>query len=202
VKSRAIRSAEACPFRGLRDCRGEWLSSPIHSSRLEVIVPFRVFSDEKVAEPSGSPLPVRSQCWQTHDPSGFPSLVLAQRRDSLGNPLMGFDPPSRLVPPSLPRASRRWAPLLGFSSPTALSRKRVHVPVGRPSDLPGCPGICRWSQTTDYGAARRLSQPLSGFFLSLASHRVSDGWRSWGFALQGFDPSTKPRRLVVVGMPS
>jgi hypothetical protein len=80
---------------------------------------------------------------------------------------MGFSSPSRCFPKSPPSASRPWAPLLGFPSPTALR--------GGESPRPGFPGSTDGSHPVDYGAARRFSQPLSGFFLSPPSCHFQAG---------------------------
>jgi hypothetical protein len=64
--------------------------------------------------------------------------------------------------------------------------------------LPGFAGVSvHGSHPADYGAARRFSQPLSGFLPLPTVPRFSRGWRSWGLPYRGF-PSTKPRRLVAV----
>jgi len=45
--------------------------------------------------------------------------------------------------------------------------------------------------------------PTSQRFVPLpALPPFSDGWRSWGSSLQGFDPPSQPRRFVTAGMPS
>jgi hypothetical protein len=114
----------------------------------------------------------------------------------LGNPLLGFGPPTRYVPKSPPPVSRPEAPLLGFHSATTHWEKRVHV---RLSPAPRfCRGVyprvpprrlrCR-SQvfSTSQRPSSSLHRPT--IFRWVASVR---------FALQGFVPSTKPRRLLVV----
>jgi hypothetical protein len=95
----------------------------------------------------------------------------------LGDPLMGFGPPSRFVPQSPPRASRPRAPLLGFHRPYNARGGESPRPAsvartGLPGGARGCAGE---SQPADYGAAHRFSQPLSGFFLSPPSRHFQTG---------------------------
>jgi len=57
----------------------------------------------------------------------------------VGDPLLGFGPPTRYVPKPPPLASRPQATLLGFSAPTAHEEKGIHVsPVARRA-----PRFCR-----------------------------------------------------------
>jgi hypothetical protein len=58
----------------------------------------------------------------------FPDVAHVQGSDSLDDPLLGFDPPTRYVSKSLPVPSRPRAPLLGFIAPATLWEKGVHVP--------------------------------------------------------------------------
>lgn len=97
--------------------------------------------------------------------------------------------------------SPRLAPVLSVarryrrSSPTfsQLGRTRAEL-----SDRESADG----SQPASYGAAPRFSKPLSGLLPLTSVPPFSDGWRSWGYALQGFAPLTKPRQLVAAGLPS
>jgi len=65
-----------------------------------------------------------------------------------------------------------------------------------------CQLSAKGSHPPGYGAALRFSQPLSDLPPLAAVLPFSDRWRSWGCALQGVVPFTKPRQLVTAGMPS
>jgi hypothetical protein len=105
---------------------------------------------------------------RTHGPSGISSSAPAQRRDSLSNPLLGFDSPTRPVPTSPPTASRPRAPLLGFcrpynargeESPRLVPVAQTSSPVvpGIRRQFPGCRLRCR-SQA--FPASQRPSSSL------------------------------------------
>jgi hypothetical protein len=137
---------------------------------------------------------------KARDASGIPSSTRAQRRDSLGDPLLGFGSPARYVPQPPPSASQSKAPLLGFVIPYDASGGESPRPV---SGRPGCAGVsageshlrrlrCR---PQAFSASRR---PCSSLRRSAIFRRVA----SLGFALQGLVPPTKPRRLIVPGIPS
>jgi hypothetical protein len=146
------------------------------ADRHEVTVPFRVLPTEDVAGTLGCLRPVRPWRPRARDPSGVPVSGRAQRCDSLGNPLLGFSPPSRCCPPSPPPVSRLEAPLLGFRAPSTHWEERVHVPIRLPGGRPGFAGVyVRRSHPADYGVAHRFSQPLSDFFLSPPSHHFQVG---------------------------
>jgi hypothetical protein len=120
-----------------------------------------------------------------------------------------------------PQEPARKATPLGFVAPSAHEETRVHVSV-RCCRLPGVAGraprpfslsvrtreglsdreSASGSHSASYGAAPRFSKPLSGFLPLTSAPPFSDGWRSWGYALQGFAPLTKPRQLVAAGLPS
>jgi hypothetical protein len=138
-------------------------------------------------------------------PSGIPSSIRAQRRDSLNDPLVGFSSSSRCYPKSPPTVSRPKAPLLGFRSLQRMKEKRVHVqrclatlrqPPGRyPGSVPAGPNL-------------PVTVPLTGFLnLSATSsslHRPTIfRWVALvGFTLQGVVPLAKPRWLVTTDIPS
>ena len=123
----------------------------------------------------GSPLPVRRWRSQARRPSGVPSSALAQRRDSLDDPLLAFGPPTRYVPAVPPAVSRRRAPLLGFL-PLQRSRRRESTPpriAPRSSPVPRDPRP---------GPTLAGTLPLAGFhnlsaafFLSPPSHHFQMG---------------------------
>lgn len=178
------------------------MTSPFHLNRRGVTFPYRVFPGSVVARL----LVPRSRhdldVGKTPGPPGISLATRAQRRDSLDNPLLGLGPPSRLDPTSLPTASRSRAPLMGFHAPSAHKVERVHVrPVSR-SALPVARESTSRFHPAGYGVAHRLSQPLGDLLPLSAALPFSDRWRSWGSALQGILPSTMPRRLVIVGLPS
>ena len=90
---------------------------------------------------------------------------------------MGFSSPTRCVPTSPPPVSRPEAPLLGFRRPYNArgGESPRPVPVAR-FGPPGCAGVsASESHFASYGAARRFSQPLSGFFLSPPSRHFQTG---------------------------
>jgi len=91
---------------------------------------------------------------RTHGSSGIPSSAHAQGRDSLNNPLVGFDSSVRPYPMSPPVTSRSKAPLLRFCRPYSVHRRRKSTS----RQLPGrAPRFCRESisrsHPADYGAA-------------------------------------------------
>jgi hypothetical protein len=83
-------------------------------------------------------------------------------------------------------------PLLGFISPSALSgSESTSCLLGRSPGLGQAPWLFSSQESADkshlasYGAALRLSQPLSDFFPRPPSSPFSDELRSWGLSLQG-----------------
>jgi hypothetical protein len=121
-------------------------------------------------------LPVRSWHPRAPDPAGIPSTALAHRSDSVSDPLLGFNPPSRYVPKSPPEASRPAGTSPGGLMPLQRSGRRE--PTAR--QLPGrAPRFCRdstnESHPAGYGAAHRFSQPRSGFFLPPPSCHFQTG---------------------------
>jgi len=142
-----------------------------------------------------------------HGPAGVPSSARVQRRDSLNNPLVGFSSPSRPVSSPLPPAFLPAAPLMGFSCPynasggesPRLSKHRLFF--RRPMPGPASLVLPGWSadgsHSADYGAARRFSQPLSGFFLSPTSRHFQTGCVHGVYPTGGCssnEASTTPRR--------
>jgi hypothetical protein len=100
-----------------------------------------------------------------------------------------------LRPRSFDRGHLSW----GSVAPTTLEEERVHVPPRLPASgslvVPG--GSPTSSHLAGYGAAHRFSQPLSGLLPLPTVPPFSDGWRSWGCALQGIsfhEASTTRRR--------
>jgi hypothetical protein len=113
----------------------------------------------------------------------------------LGNPLLGFGPPTRYVPKSPPPVSRPEAPLLGFHAPTTHWEERVHV---RLSPAPRfCRGICPRVPPRRLRCRSQVFSTSQRLLPLPTVPRFSRGWRSWGLPYRGF-PSTKPRRLVAV----
>jgi len=153
------------------------VTSPSHRNRLGVGYPSRVLSGSEVAALSVLRSRFGLGARRALGPSGLPSSTRAQGRDSLGDPLVGFHPPSRFVnePPS--PHSRTMTPLLGFRSPSALEEEGGHV---RPACAGSAPrvfasGLDDGSHPADYGAAHRFSQPHSGVVLPPPSRPISDG---------------------------
>jgi hypothetical protein len=146
------------------------------ADRREVTVPCRVLPAEDVSGTLGCLFPVRPWRPRARDPSGVTVFDRAQRCDSLGNPLLGFSPPTRCCPPSPPPVSRLEAPLLGFRAASTLEEERVHVPIRLPGGRPGFAGVSAGrSHPAHYGVARRFFQPLSDFFLSPPSPHFQRG---------------------------
>lgn len=174
-------------------------------NRLEVVVHSRVLPGCEVASAFGCSPPVLPLC----SPNTWPF------RYSLPSP----SPKTRLFGPSSPVVRFSYtvfpevpAPDLSIegTSPGVLVplqrlwATRVHVLPGFPVRLPDdfSPGI---HQQVPPRQLRCRSQvfPTSQRFLPLEAFLpFSDRLHSWGSSLQGFAPSTKPRRLVVAGLPS
>jgi hypothetical protein len=151
--------------------------------------------------PMGCPLPVRPWRSLNARPFRYSATARAHRSDSVGDPLLGFSPPSWYYPPSspatIPRGHLSWG-----SSPLQRTRRRGSTSCQQSVRLSGFRrNSAGWSHPASYGAALRLSQPLSGFILPFTHLPFSGSWHSWGFALQGLMPLTKPRRLIDVGLP-
>jgi len=141
---------------------------------------------------------------RTHGPSGVSPSAPVQGRDSLDNPLLRFNSPSRPYPTSPPTAA---FPAEGTSLGVSSSLQRSGRSESTSRRFPGlAPRFCRESvnrsHPADYGAACRLSQPLSGFLPLPAVLPFSDRWHSGDSTLQGLVPSTKARMLVAAGVPS
>jgi hypothetical protein len=148
--------------------------------------PAESLADSEVA----NPWVVRSRhdlgARRTHGPSGIPSSIHAQGRDSLDNPLLGFDPPLRYFPKltAFGLATERqlsW----GFLPLQRIQASRVHVPP-----------VTRWSpRMFPFGRLSTsptslITVPLAGFLnLSAAcsSHCPPAIFRQ--VALLGFRPS-------------
>lgn len=114
---------------------------------------------------------------RTHGPSGISSSAPAQRRDSLSNPLLGFDSPTRPVPTSPPTASRPRAPLLGFLRPfSARGEKNPRPDAVAHTRLPGGAGnpsaISRLPTTVPLAGFPSLS---AAFFFSPPSRHFQTG---------------------------
>jgi hypothetical protein len=115
----------------------------------------------------------------------------------LSFPLLRFDPPTWFVPKTLPWSLNRGQ-LSWVSLPLQrVQTTRVHVlpfngkaPPQRSED--DCWLSTSRSHPASYGAALRLSQPLSDFSPLAATLPFSDRWHSWGCVLQGFVPFAKP----------
>jgi len=175
------------------------VSSPMRPDRREVVVPYRVLSRDAVAGFIGFPAPGST-------------LALAER---LVHPVfltphvakdatpwtilsMRFDPPTRCS-----RCLRRSLSAYG-TSPGVF---RLFSARGEESPRPprGGPPVARSCRRFPSRRLRCRSQvfPTSQRLLPLSALPPFSGrWRSWGSALQGVSPSTKPRRLIVAGIPS
>jgi hypothetical protein len=131
------------------------------------------------------------------DPAGIPSTAHTQGSDSLRNPLLRFDPPLRYVPKTSPWPLSRGQLSWDFVPLQRIQATGVHVlPFNGKAVRQQSENHCRLSvnrsHPADYGAALRLSQPLSDFAPPAALLPFSDKWRSWGCVLQGFFLSQSP----------
>jgi hypothetical protein len=124
-----------------------------------------VLSGNGVAGFLGYPLPVRTRRSLNARPFRYSSRCPGPGKRLPGLSSHGVRPSFTVFPDVSARGLSTGAPLLGFVAPTAHQEEGVHVPAGYPT---GRPGSCREcvgrSHPADYGAARRFSQPLSGFF--------------------------------------
>jgi len=177
--------------------------SPTRFDRHEVVVPYRVLPGGEVAGSLGCLPPVRS--WRLRRSTLPVFLPLPAPKDATPwtilswglTPLHGVA--RSLRPRSLDRRHLSW----GFLARTTLQEKRVHVPNRLPGQgslvVPGGSSAVSTPPTT---------VPLAGFLnLSTACsslHRpaIFRQVASCGFALQGFVPSTKLRRLLATAVPS
>lgn len=101
-------------------------------------------------------------------------------------------------PTSPPVASRPKAPLLGFVAPSAHQVEGIHVPPRLPAL-----GSADSSHAADYGAARRFSQPLSGFIFPPPSCHFQAGGAPGVLPFRGFSsslagPMTRRHRRALV----
>jgi hypothetical protein len=171
-------------------------------NRRGVTVPFRVLPDSEVAGCLGCPLPVRPR-----RPLNARSCRSSFLRPRPWMRLLGQSSPgvrsSYTVCPEVSAAGLSTGGTSRGFLPLQRSRRResTSVPVARddPPVLPECPPADPNPRTT---------VSLTGFpnlsATSSSPHRPAIFRRVafLGFALQGFVPSTKPRRLVAAGMPS
>jgi hypothetical protein len=178
--------------------------SPTRPNRRGVTVPYRVLPGSEVASLLGYPLPVRSRRSQNAQPFRYSFLRPRPRTRLLGRSSHGVRSSFTVFPEiSAPGLSTEGTSL-GVPTPRQRSRRREST------SRDGCPSRAPWwcqgvRQRVPARQLRCRSQvfPTSQRLLPLpAVPPFSDGWRSWGFTLQGFDPSTKPRRLVAAGLPS
>jgi hypothetical protein len=151
--------------------------SPAHLNHFEVIVPFRVFPGKIVASSLGYLLPVgpyhqhdaRPRWYFTSCPRSKTRLL---KRSSLEvrSSFMVFTRNPR------PRSHDQEQTLLRFSSPSACETARVHVPPQRAPDETRKPhqNSTDRSHPASYGAAPRLSQPLSDLAPLTAAPSFSD----------------------------
>jgi hypothetical protein len=115
-------------------------------------------------------------------PSGIPSSIRAQRRDSLNDPLVGFSSSSRCYPKSPPAASRPKAPLLGFSSLQRIRRREStsNGVLRRSVSLPGVTRAVYRQVPTCQLRCRSQVFSTSQRLLPLSTvPPFSGGWRSW-----------------------
>jgi hypothetical protein len=178
--------------------------SPTRPNRRGVVVPFRVLPGGEVAGLLGYPLPGRPRRSQNARPFRCSFLHPRPRTRLLGRSSHGVRFPFTVFPEASAPGLSTEGTSRGVSSPLQRSRRRESTSrSGYPSRAPWwCQGV---RQRVPPRRLRCRSQvfPTSQRLLPLSAlPPFSGGWRSWGFTLQGVVPSTKPRRLVAVGMPS
>jgi hypothetical protein len=178
--------------------------SPTRPNRLGVTVPYRVLPGSEVAGLLGYLRPVRSRCSQNTRPFRYSFLHPRPRTRLLGRSSHGVRSSFTVCPAvSAPGLSAEGTSL-GVSSPLQRSRRRESTSrFGCPNRAPWwCQGVRRRVPTRRLRCRSQVF-PTSQRLLPLpAVPPFSDGWRSWGSALQGVVPSTKPRRLIAAGLPS
>jgi hypothetical protein len=117
-----------------------------------------------------------------------------------------------VLPHGMSRGLRPWpldqrAPLLGFSAPTALWEKGVHVsPVTRRAPR-SCRGIRQRVPTRQLRCRSQVFPTSQRLLPPSAALPFSDRWRSWGSALQGFSSHAAPtarrrRHTLLTFLPS
>jgi hypothetical protein len=128
----------------------------------------------------GYPHPVWHSNSQNTLPCRYFSLTLAQGRDSLNMPLLRFNPPSRFVPENPVLRLSAQDNSHGICSPTTHTGKESPRPHRRTglairNDPRATSTSADRSHSVSYGAAHRLSQPLSDLLLSLPSCHFRTG---------------------------
>jgi hypothetical protein len=202
-KCRAVRAPELPLQRNARASR-RTVPSPTRSNRLGVTVPFRVLPGSEVAGVLGYLLPVRPRRSQNARSFRYSFLHPHPRTRLLGRSSHGVRLSFTVCPEVPAPGLSTEGTSLGVSSPLQRSGRREST------SRSGCPARAPWwcqgvRQRVPPRQLRCRSQvfPTSQRLVPLpAFPPFSDGWRSWGSALQGVVPSTKPRRLVAAGMPS
>jgi hypothetical protein len=125
-------------------------------------------------------LPVWHSNTQNTLPCRYFSPTLVQGRDSLNMPLLRFNPPSRFVPEISVLYLSIQDNSHGIRSPTTHTGKespRPHRQTGLAirNDPRAISTFADRPQSVSYGAAHRLSQPLSDLLLSLPSCHFQTG---------------------------
>jgi hypothetical protein len=151
-------------------------------------------------------------------PSRCSLSTCTRRCDSPGVPLLKFNSPSRFVPETLvPRLSAQDSSL-GFFPLQRLRMRESTSPPGKPPTSPKTrKQSISWSSsiqsedqtkpagrspTACFGAAPRLSQPLSDLFLSLPCHRFQAANVHGVVPSRDLVRSQSLQQLVATGIPS
>jgi hypothetical protein len=142
-------------------------------------------------------LPVWPWYSQNTLPSRYSLTACVQGRDSSNIPLLRFDPPLRLKPEASVSSLSAEDNSHGIPCPFSVykQRKSTSFCVSRRLPWPDqktCQVLASRSHPANYGAALRFSQPLSDLTPLTAALPFSGRYHSWGCALQGFAPLTKP----------
>lgn len=93
----------------------------------------------------------------------------------MGDPLLGFSSPTRSFPKSPPAASRPTGTSPGVPCPYSASGRGSPRPARCRAGAPVSRVCSDRSRPAGYGAARRFSQPLSGFYLPPPSCHFQTG---------------------------
>jgi hypothetical protein len=134
--------------------------------------------------------------------AGVPVFVRTRGRDSPDVPLLRFNPPLRLIPETSALSLSTQDNSHGILVPYNASGNQSPRPPSRPGNPPGQEALRTSPKTNsasagrshpaNYGAAPRLSQPLSDFIPLSYRPAIFRQVTFMGFALQGFVPFAKP----------
>jgi hypothetical protein len=184
------------------------VTSPTHPDRHGVIVSCRVLSANELA---GLLVTRPRRTLFTRNVNGSPGIHSSTTPESFDRPASspGVRPPSTAPPDLRARGPKTTSSSPGVCCPFSASGGESPRP---DQSLEGVqPGPRRpvrvggLRRRFPHRRLRRRSRVFSTpqrLALLSAVPSFSDGWRSWGFTLQGLVPPTKTHRLVADGLPS